>query len=102
MTGLVKFLVASRLRRTNVRKICLKFTKPVTAFRLSNTHHGTAVEAHEVVDCEDDVEDLPARDEAVPVEVVQRERPPQALVRRPAKERRQGDQHVLQARAKAA
>ena len=54
------------------------------------------MEAHEVVDCEDDVEDLPARDEAVPVEVVQRERPPQALVRRPAKERRQGDQHVLQ------
>ena len=59
------------------------------------THHGTAVQAHEVVDCEDDVEHLPPRDEAVAVEVVQRESPPQPLVRRTAQKRRQGDQHVL-------
>ena len=61
-----------------------------------HTHHGTAVQAHEVVDREDDVEHLPPRDEAVAVEVVQRERPPQPLVRRTAQERRQGDQHVLE------
>ena len=49
-----------------------------------HTHHGTAVQAHEVVDREDDVEHLPPRDEAVAVEVVQREGPPQPLVRRTA------------------
>ena len=53
------------------------------------------MQAHEVVDGEDDVEHLPPRDEAVAVEVVQRERPAQPLVRGTAQEGRQGDQHVL-------
>ena len=59
------------------------------------THRGTAVQAHEVMDGEDDVEHLPPRDVPVTVEVVESEGPPQPLVRRAAQERRQGDQHVL-------
>ena len=35
VTGLVKFFVASHLRRPKVRNICRKFTKPVMAFCLS-------------------------------------------------------------------
>ena len=56
--------------------------------------------AHEVVHRDHDVEHLLAGDEAVAVEVVQRERPAELLVGRPAEEGGQGHKHVLELEVK--